>query len=119
MGLFGGSKSSSNVTNQTFNTSQTLGDLASGNIQSSGDVTVNGFYGEDLSEFLSTIKSMTNKATESNSKLAGQSIQEVAAGYQSAYSESTGMLRTLRPVLMVAVGVVAMMFFPKILKGFK
>ena len=45
MGLFGGgSKSSSTTTNYTQTTSQTVGDLAKGNIQSAGDVTVNGFY---------------------------------------------------------------------------
>lgn len=118
MGLFGGSKSSSTSTTQNYTTtiSQSLGDLAKGNIQSGGDVTVNGFYGEDLENFLDTIGGMANKATSSNSSLAGNSIAEVAKAYQSAYSETTGMLQQLKPVLMVGISVLALFMIPKIFK---
>lgn len=95
-------------------TSQTVGDLAKGNIQSAGDVTVNGFYGEDLENFLNVISGVTDNATSSNSNLAGQSIQQVAQAYQSAYSETTGMLQQLKPVLMVGVSVLALFMIPKI-----
>lgn len=122
MGLFSSkSKSSSTTTNQTTTVSQSLGDLSKGNIQASGDVTVNGFYGEDLDNFLGAIKDITggvfgttSKATSSNSNLAGQSIQQVAQAYQSAYSETTGMLQQLKPVLMVGISVVALFMIPKI-----
>lgn len=123
MGLFGGSKSksTSTTTNQTTTVSQSLGDLSKGNIQASGDVTVNGFYGEDLDNFLGSVRDMTSgifksadKATSSNSNLAGQSIQQVAQAYQSAYSETTGMLQQLKPVLMVGISVVALFMIPKI-----
>lgn len=115
MGLFGGgSKSSSTTTNYTQTTSQTVGDLAKGNIQSAGDVTVNGFYGEDLENFLNVISGVTDNATSSNSNLAGQSIQQVVQAYQSAYSETTGMLQQLKPVLMVGVSVLALFMIPKI-----
>lgn len=116
MGLFGGSKSksSSTTTNYTTTVSQTLGDLASGNIQSSGDVTVQGFYGEDLADFLGTVKTLAGTATSSNSSLAGDSIKQVAQAYQSAYSETTGMLQQLKPVLMVGVSVLALFMIPKL-----
>lgn len=119
MGLFGGSKSSSssNTTNYTTTTSQTLGDLATGNIQGAGDITVNGMWGEDMQAFLDSVESMANTATGANSNLAGKAIQQVAAGYQSAYSETTGMLQQLKPVLMVGIGVLAIVMAPKILKG--
>ena len=122
MGLFSSkSKSSSTTTNQTTTVSQSLGDLSKGNIQASGDVTVNGFYGEDLDNFLGAVKDITggifdttSKATSSNSNLAGQSIQQVAQAYQSAYSETTGMLQQLKPVLMVGISVVALFMIPKL-----
>lgn len=126
MGLFGGSKSSSSstTTNYTTTTSQSLGDLATGNIQGAGDITVNGMWGEDMQAFLDTVENMTtgigdmaSKATSSNSNLAGNSIAEVAKAYQSAYSESTGMLQQLKPVLMLGIGVLALVMAPKILKG--
>lgn len=122
MGLFSSkSKSSSTTTNQTTTVSQSLGDLSKGNIQASGDVTVHGFYGEDLDNFLGAVKDITggvfdttSKATSSNSNLAGQSIQQVAQAYQSAYSETTGMLQQLKPVLMVGISVVALFMIPKL-----
>lgn len=122
MGLFSSkSKSSSTTTNYTTTMSQSLGDLAKGNIQASRDVTVNGFYGEDLDNFLGAVKDITggvfdttSKATSSNSNLAGQSIQQVAQAYQSAYSETTGMLQQLKPVLMLGISVVALFMIPKL-----
>ena len=122
MGLFSSkSKSSSTTTNYTTTVSQSLGDLSKGNIQASGDVTVNGFYGEDLDNFLGAVSDMAtgvfnsaDKATSANSNLAGQSIQQVAQAYQSAYSETTGMLQQLKPVLMVGISVVALFMIPKI-----
>lgn len=119
MGLFGGSKSSSSstTTNTTTTTSETIGDLSSGNIQSTGEVTVNGMWGEDMQAFLESVESMANTATAANSNLAGQSIQQVAAGYQSAYSETTGIIQQLKPVLMVGAGILAIVMAPRILKG--
>lgn len=126
MGLFGGSKSSSTSTtkNYTYNYNQSLGDLASGNIQGAGDIQVNGLWGEDMALFLDTVKditadmsNLTSKATSANSNLAGQSISEVAKSYQSAYSETTGILQQLKPVLMVGAGILAIVLAPKILRG--
>lgn len=116
MGLFGGSKSksSSTTTNYSYTTSQSLGDLSTGNIQSAGDVTVHGFYGEDLAEFLGTVKNLAGTATNANSNLAGDSIKQVAQAYQSAYSETTGILQQLKPVLMLGAGVLALFMLPKI-----
>lgn len=117
MGLFGGSsKSSSSTKNYNYTTSQTLGDLSSGNIQSSGNVTVNGMWGEDMLAFLDSVESMANTATAANANLAGDSIAMVAQGYQSAYSETTGIFQQLKPVLMVAAGLLAIILAPKILK---
>lgn len=119
MGLFGGSKSSSSstTTNYTTTVSQSLGDLATGNIQGSGDITVNGMWGEDMQAFLESVESMANTSISANSNIAGKAMQQVAAGYQSAYSESTGILQQLKPVLMVGLGVLALVLAPKILKG--
>lgn len=119
MGLFGGSKSSSTSTtkNYTYNYNQSLGDLASGNIQGAGDIQVNGLWGEDMALFLDTVESMANTATSANSNLAGQSIAEVAKSYQSAYSETTGILQQLKPVLMIGAGILAIVLAPKILRG--
>lgn len=117
MGLFSSkSKSSSTTTNQTFNTSQSLGDLSTGNVQSAGDVTINGLWGEDMEGFLESVKDVANLATSSTSNLAGKAIEQVAVGYQSAYSPSTGALQQLKPVLMLALGVFALAAAPKILK---
>lgn len=116
MGLFSSSsKSKSVTTNETYNTSGSIGDLSTGNVQGFGDVTVTGIYGEDLGDLLDTLRS----ATQSNSTLAGTAISEVAQGYQSAYSETSGIIRQLKPVLMVAVGVLALVYAPKLLKEFK
>lgn len=118
MGLFSSkSSSSSSTTNYTTTTSQSLGDLSSGNIQSAGAVTVNGMWGEDMQAFLDSVENMANTATLANSNLAGQSIQQVAAGYQSAYSETTGVLQQLKPVLMIGAGILAIAMAPRILKG--
>lgn len=114
MGLFGGSKSSSssNTTNYTTTISQATGDLAHGNIQGAGDITVNGLWGDEMMGFLDTI----NQVASGNADLAGKSIEQVAKGYQSAYSETTGMLQQLKPVLMVGVGLLALMYGVKYLK---
>lgn len=119
MGIFGGSKSrsSSTTTNYTTTVSQTLGDLATGNFQSAGDQTIYGLAGEDLGGFLAAVQSMANAATTGNSNLAGKSIEQVAKGYQSAYSESTGIIQQLKPVLMIGAGLLAIILAPKILKG--
>lgn len=124
MGLFSSkSKSSSSTTNTSYTTSQSLGDLSTGNVQSSGDVTINGLWGEDMAGFLDSVGSIidnafntANTAASANSNLAGKAIQQVAAGYQSAYSPSTGALQQLKPVLMLALGVFALAAAPKILK---
>lgn len=120
MGLFGGSKSSSSSTtkNYNYNYNQSLGDLASGNIQTTGDVQIQGLWGEDMALFLDSVESMANTATTANSNLAGESIAQVAQGYQSAYSETTGILQQLKPVLMVGAGILAIVLAPKILRGF-
>lgn len=119
MGIFGGSKSSSSssTVNNTTTTSQSLGDLSSGNIQGSGDITVNGVYGSDLAAILAEMSGMLTTSTTANSDLAGKSIQEVASGYQAAYSKSSGYLQELKPVLMIGAGVLALILAPKILKG--
>lgn len=117
MGLFSSkSKSTSSTTNTSYTASQSLGDLSTGNIQSTGDVTINGLWGEDMAGFLDSVTDIANLATSSTSNLAGKAIQEVAAGYQSAYSPSTGALQQLKPVLMLALGIFALATAPKILK---
>lgn len=114
MGLFSSkSKSTSTTTNQTTNLSGSIGDLSSGNVQGGNDVYVNGIYGDDLGYLLETL----NNASASNSKIAGSAIQEVAAGYQSAYSETSGIIREIKPVLMLAAGILAIVYAPKILRG--
>ena len=118
MGLFSSSsKSSSTTTNETHNASLSVGDLATGNIQSQGAVTVNGLWGDDLSGFLDIVQDTVQQATSSNSKLAGDAIQKVAAGYQSAYSETSGILQQLKPVLMMAAGIAAVVYLPKFLRS--
>ena len=119
MGLFGGSKSSSSssTTNYSYTTSQSLGDLASSNVQSAGDVTIYGLYGDDAQAFLQNVSDMATKATTSNSNLAGAAIAEVAKGYQSAYSESTGIIQQLKPVLLAGVAVLALAYGTKFIKG--
>ena len=104
------------TSNETNNVSQSLGDLTSGNIQSGGDVsqTIYGLHGDDLEGFLSIIGGVTDKATSSNSSLAGESISQVAQAYLSAYSETTGMLQQLKPVLMVGIGVLALFMVTKL-----
>ena len=105
MGLFGGSKGfafSSTDVNET-NTSQSLGDLSTNNIQSTGNVTINGLWGEDAQAFIGGVTDLATTAATANSDLAGKAIQQVAAGYQSAYSESTGMLQQIKPVLIAGV----------------
>ena len=111
------SKSSSKTTNQSTTQSQAVGDLSTGNIQSTGDVTVNGLWGDDLAGFTETVKDIVASATSANSKLSGQAIQEVASGYQSAYSETTGIIQQLKPVLMIAAGVAAIYYLPKFMRS--
>ena len=123
MGLFGGSKgfafSTTNVDEK--NLSQSLGDLSSSNIQSGGDVTVNGLWGEDAQAFITGVTDFATKTTiansdlatqaaAANSDLAGKAIQQVALGYQSAYSETTGMLQHLKPVLMAGLATLALIY---------
>lgn len=127
MGLFGGSKSSSVSTSTTQNFSETLsqavGDLSTGNVISGGDATVYGLYGEDMQAFLSEVSDLANKAisaadtaASANSNLSGKAISEVAKSYQSAYSESTGIIQQLKPVLLAGVAVLALVYGSKYLK---
>lgn len=111
------SKSSSKTSNQTTTQSQAVGDFATGNIQSTGAVTVNGLWGDDLAGFTDTIKDIVSSATSSNSSLSGKAIEQVAAGYQSAYSETTGIIQQLKPVLMIAAGVAAIYYLPKFMRS--
>ena len=103
------------------NLSQTLGDLSKGNIQTTGNVTVNGLWGEDAQALISGVidyakeaananSDLANKATASTSDLAGKAIQQIAQGYQSAYSESTGILQNLKPVLMIGIATLALVY---------
>lgn len=138
MGLFGGSKSkstsTSTTTNETNTYSQSLGDLSRNNIMSGGDATIYGLYGEDMQAFLSSVTDTTNKvldttnsvtdkleslakmATTTSANLAGNSIAEVAKSYQSAYSETTGMLQQIKPVLFVGVLALSAMYGLKLFK---
>ena len=63
--------------------------------------------------------SVANKAATSNSNLAGSSIAEVARSYQSAYSESTGIIQQLKPVMLLGVAALALVYGGKYLKGWK
>lgn len=116
--LFSSSSKSKSTTKQTTtNQNYAVGDLSTGNIQSTGNVEINGLWGEDLSGFLKSTQDIVTAATAANSKLSGSAIQQVAAGYQSAYSETTGILQQLKPVLMVAAGVAAVVYLPKFLRS--
>ena len=112
MGLFGGSKGFSFSTTEVYetNTSQSLGDLSTNNIQSAGNVTVNGLWGEDAQAFINGVTDLATTAATANSDLAGKAIQQVAAGYQSAYSETTGILQNLKPVLMIGIATLALIY---------
>jgi len=141
MGLFGGSSSKSTSTTKNYeNTlSQTSGDLSYGNIISGGTsigdrAVVNGFFGEDLQVFLKNVGDNFNTAlgynenlakmaaesaqaaAESNSNLAGKSIQSIANSYQSAYSGTAGIIQQIKPVLLVGVGVFALLAAQKYLR---
>ena len=80
------------TSNTTQNTSQSLGDLAKGNIQGGRDVM-----------------------NKTNSSLS-DSLSYVANAYQSAYQEGSGILQQLKPVLMVGVVVLAVFLVPKLWK---
>ena len=103
------------------NLSQSLGDLSTSNIQSAGNVTVNGLWGEDAQAFIKGVtdfsksamqenNDLATKATTSTSDLAGKAIQQIALGYQSAYSETSGLLQNLKPVLMVGLATLALIY---------
>ena len=121
MGLFGGSKSrsSSTTTSTTTTTSQSLGDLAKNNIQTTGDVTIDGFYGQDFENLLGFLKSSQDAALKDTTTSIADSNRRVAAAYNSAYSGSTGIITSLRPVLLVGVGILALIIAPKLLKELK
>lgn len=119
MGLFGGSKSSSSstTTNYTTNTSQSLGDLSTGNIQSGGDVYVDGFYGQDFENLIGFLKESQETALKNTTTNIADSNRRIAEAYNAAYSGSSGIITSLRPVLMVGVSLLAVILAPKILKG--
>lgn len=109
------------------NLSQSLGDLSKSNIQSGGNVTVNGLWGEDAQALISGVtdfaakaaaanNDLATKATTSTSDLAGKAIQQIALGYQSAYSETTGILQNLKPVLIVGAAAFALVYGYKYLR---
>lgn len=107
------------TSNQTQNTSQSLGDLAKGNIQGGRDVsqTIYGLYGEELTGFLNATSSLANNAMNKTNSSLSDSLSYVANAYQSAYQEGSGILQQLKPVLMVGAFVLAIYFAPKLLKG--
>lgn len=104
--------------NEQTNVSQSLGDLATGNLQAGENInqTIYGLYGEELSGFLNTTSSMANKALETSSSSLNDSLNYVANAYQSAYQEGSGILQQLKPVLMVGAVVVAAFIVPKLWK---
>lgn len=106
------------TSNQTQNTSQSLGDLAQGNIQGGRDVTstIYGLYGEELTGFLNTTSEIANNAMNKTNSSLGDSLSYVANAYQSAYQEGSGILQQLKPVLMVGAVVLAAFVVPKIWK---
>lgn len=106
------SYSISTTTNETKNQSQAVGDLSTGNIIGGGNVSsvINGLYGEDMQAFMQGVKDIATTAATANSTLAGSSIQKVAESYQSAYSETTGMLQQLKPVLMLGAAALAFVY---------
>lgn len=111
------SKSKSTTKQETTNQNYSVGDLSTGNIQSTGNVEINGLWGEDLSGFLKSTQDIVNAATSATSKLSGSAIEKVAAGYQSAYSETTGIIQQLKPVLMIAAGAAAIYYLPKFVRA--
>lgn len=111
------SKSKSTTKQETTNQNYSVGDLSTGNIQSTGNVEINGLWGEDLSGFLKSTQDIVNAATSATSKLSGNAIQQVASGYQSAYSETTGIIQQLKPILMIAAGAAAIYYLPKFVRS--
>ena len=106
------------TSNETQNTSQSLGDLAKGNIQGGRDVTsiINGLYGEELTGFLNATSEIANNAMNKTNSSLGDSLSYVANAYQSAYQEGSGILQQLKPVLMVGAVVLAVFLVPKLWK---
>lgn len=120
MGLFGGSKSSSssNTTNYTTTTSQSLGDLSTGNIQAAGNVEVQGFYGDDLDNFLGFLDKSYNQALQATTTNIADSNRRIQEAFTDAYSGSSGTLTKLRPVLIIGACVLALAVAPKLLRSF-
>lgn len=106
------------TSNTTQNTSQSLGDLAKGNIQGGRDVTqtIYGLYGEELTGFLEATSGIANNAMNKTNSSLSDSLSYVANAYQSAYQEGSGILQQLKPVLMVGVVVLAVFLVPKLWK---
>lgn len=104
------------TTNHEQNTSQSLGDLAKGNIQAGQDVnqTIYGLYGEELDGFLNVTSEIANNAMNKTNSSLSQSLSHIANAYQSAYQESSGILQQLKPVLMVGAVVLAAFIVPKL-----
>ena len=95
------------TSNTTQNTSQSLGDLAKGNIQGGR---------EELTGFLNATSEIANNAMNKNNSSLGDSLSYVANAYQSAYQEGSGILQQLKPVLMVGAVVLAVFLVPKLWK---
>lgn len=130
MSLFGGSKglALSLTSLKEDVSSKAVGDLSKQNIQAERDVTVNGLWGEDAQALLNLVDNIAgrsqeladlafDKSTESavnSANMAGDAIKQVAMGYQSAYSESTGMLQQIKPVLIAGVLAFALFYAYKI-----
>ena len=77
------------TSNNTQNTSQSLGDLAQGNIQGGRDVTqtIYGLYGEELTGFLDATSEIANNAMNKTNTSLSDSLSYVANAYQSAYQD--------------------------------
>lgn len=104
------------TSNEQTNVSQSLGDLAKGNIQAGNDVnqTIYGLYGEELTGFLNATSGIANNAMNKTNSSLSDSLSYVANAYQSAYQEGSGILQQLKPVLMVGALVLAVFLVPKL-----
>lgn len=106
------------TSNETQNTSQSLGDLAQGNVQGGRDVTqtIYGLYGEELTGFLNATAGLASEAMNKTGTSLSDSLSYVANAYQSAYQEGSGILQQLKPVLLVGAVVLAAYIAPKLWK---
>lgn len=123
MGLFGGSKSSSNTsiveTTTTDQQTSTFGDLSSGNIALK-DSVYNGFTSQDLTnvlnynygvlkDILDTVNANTSNTISSVQSTASKAIEETGKAYSGSLPTST-IIGELKPIIII-IGLTGLVVF--------